>query len=192
MSKILRPSVMRHSEWWKQEERDPLEWKAIKDAAKKRDNYTCVYCDFRALKWMQVNHVGAEDSHDLTNLETVCNPCHSVLHIGANCSEGIMSVIYSDADQVRIVNYTRRLLLSGATWSQVEKLVLEKALKPGTKPLDAEESVEWANTILEEIPDGEYRGYLPAGMAVIFHQAEAWKDYPELVWRWGGRGISQR
>ncbi len=174
MQKVLRPSVMRQTEWHKLGERDPNAWRRIRDTVKRRDNFTCVYCGFRAFSFMQVNHIGAEDDHQLENLETVCKPCHEVLHMGMSTSGRLTSIIY-----------TRRLLYAGAGWSQVESLVLEKALKPDTTPLSAGESVAWANKLLHAIPEQEYRGYLPEGMALIFHEGQPWQQFPEGVHRWG-------
>ncbi len=82
--KELRPSVMRSSEWWKREQRDEGQWQQLRDQIKRRDNWTCVYCGFRSYKFMMVNHIGAEDNHIPENLETICKPCHAVLHIGVN------------------------------------------------------------------------------------------------------------
>ena len=69
--RILRPSVIRQSEWYKREERDPIEWKTTVEQVKLRDRNICVYCGIRSYKFMMVNHIGAEDNHDLANLELV-------------------------------------------------------------------------------------------------------------------------
>ena len=63
MTKVLRASVMRQGEWFK--ERDQEEWKRIRRQVLKRDNSTCVYCGWQAQRFMQVNHIGAEDNHSL-------------------------------------------------------------------------------------------------------------------------------
>lgn len=51
--------------------------------AQQRDNYTCIGCGFRSLKWQEVHHVD-DDHHnnDINNLATVCSFCHSCQHIG--------------------------------------------------------------------------------------------------------------
>ena len=89
MAKILHASVMRRDEWFK--ERDPEEWKRIRNQVLTRDNYTCVYCGWKARRFQQVNHIGAEDNHRLDNLETVCQACHAVLHIGIKSMNGLIS-----------------------------------------------------------------------------------------------------
>jgi hypothetical protein len=189
MAKMLRPSVMRSSEWYKREERDTAAWKTIREQVLKRDNWTCVYCGFRAYKFMMVNHIGPEDNHDPENLETVCKPCHSVLHIGVNAMNGYVTVIESDTDQAEIVRATRRLVCMHTPWTEIEKKVLEQFLRPGGKVYDQEESIAWANRMLASIPKEGFRGYLPDGMAVVFHEEGAWKEFPEAVHKWGCRNF---
>src|SRR5689334_12328107 len=142
---------MRSSEWWKQEKRNPADWQKIREQVLKRDNRACVYCGFRAYKFMMVNHIGAEDSHDLENLETICKPCHSVLHMGIHCSEGHLSVIESDADQADIVRQTRQLVHLYTPWPTIEEKILEQFLKPNGKVYSTQESVAWANKLLSSI-----------------------------------------
>lgn len=183
----LRPSVMRTSEWGKREQRDEEEWRQHRDQIKRRDNWTCVYCGFRSYKFMMVNHIGAEDNHAAENLETICKPCHMVLHIGANASEGYLSVIDSTAHQVEIVRYTRKLVHLQTPWPTIEQQVLAQFLTPNGKVYSRKDSVAWANRILDAIPPDEFRGYLPDGLAVIFHEQPPWNDFPEAVHTWGYR-----
>lgn len=183
--KTLRPSVMRTSEWYKREERDPNEWRKIRTDVIARDGNTCVYCGVHARSFLQVNHVGAEDHHDLDNLETTCKPCHQVLHMGINSSEGRLSVIDSAADQADIVRFTRHLVLASTPWEQIEQAVLQRFLTAGGKVYDLEVSVGFANDMLLAIPPDDYRGTLPEGLAVVFHEEGPWKDFPERVHRWG-------
>lgn len=189
MAKVLRPSVIRSSEWYKREERDLKTWKAIREQVLKRDNYTCVYCDFRAYKFMMVNHIGPEDNQESENLETVCKPCHAALHIGINAMSGYVTVIESGADQSEIVRATRRLVCNLTSWMDIEKKILEQFLTPGGKVYNKEESIMWANWMLTSIPAGEFRGYLPDGLAVVFHEEGAWKEFPEAVHKWGCRNF---
>ena len=185
MAKLLRPSVMRSSEWYKRERRDAEEWNAIRSQVLRRDNWTCVYCDFRAYKFMMVNHIGAEDSHDLQNLETVCKACHAVLHMGINSSLGYVTVIESTANQADIVRQTRTLMHLQTPWPTLEQQILDQFLIPGGRVYDGNESVGWANEMLASIPRGEFRGYLPEGLAVVFHEEGPWNQFPEAVHKWG-------
>ncbi|MFL5662199.1 MAG: HNH endonuclease [Ktedonobacteraceae bacterium] len=173
------------SEWFKREERDAQAWENIRRQVLKRDNATCVYCGFRANKFMAVNHIGAEDNHDLENLETTCKPCHAVLHIGINAMKGYLTVISSSVNQVDIVNMTRRLVWQNTPWKRIEEIILERFLTPGGTIYDQQESVRWANKILASIPKDEHRGYLPDGLAVVFHEEGPWKQFSEAVHKWG-------
>ena len=185
--KELRPSVMRSSEWWKREHRDEGLWQQLRNQIKQRDNWTCVYCGFRSYKFMMVNHIGAEDNHSPENLETICKPCHAVLHIGVNALQGYLSVIDSTAQQVEIVRYTRRLVHLQTPWPTIEQQVLAQFLAPSGKVYSQEESVAWANKIIHSIPPNEFRGYLPDGFAVIFHEQGPWQNFPEAIHMWGYR-----
>ncbi len=189
MAKLLRPSVIRSSEWYKREEHNQQEWRHIREQVLKRDNWTCVYCGFRAFKFMMVNHIGPEDIHDPANLETVCKPCHAVLHIGINAMNGYVSVIESSADQAQIVRATRRLVCMRTPWTEIEKKILEQFLKPGGKVYSQEESIGWANRMLASIPKEGFRGYLPDGLAIVFHEEGPWKEFPEAVHKWGCRNF---
>ena len=62
---------------------------------------------------MQVNHLGAEDDHRPDNLETVCPACHSVMHIGINILQGVMTLFEckkSVISMAPIVRETRKLV----------------------------------------------------------------------------------
>ncbi|MFL5629527.1 MAG: HNH endonuclease [Ktedonobacteraceae bacterium] len=135
MQKTLRPSVIRSSEWYKRIERDEQQWRQTRFQVLQRDNWTCVYCGFRAKKFLMVNHIGSEDNHQLENLETVCKPCHSVLHMGINSLNGVLTVIESDANQADIVRQTRRLVHLNTPWPTIEKKILEQFSKPKGKVL---------------------------------------------------------
>jgi hypothetical protein len=189
MAKLLRPSVIRASEWYKREERDLEKWRRVRELVLQRDNWTCVYCRIHAYKFMMVNHIGSEDNHDPQNLETVCKPCHSVLHMGVNSMQGYVNVIESDADQTEIVRVTRRLVCMHTPWMEIEKKILEQFLVPGGKVYDRKESISWANRMLASIAPEEYRAYLPDGLAVVFHEEGAWKEFPEPVHKWGCRNL---
>ncbi len=59
--------------------RDPR-WKVVRLAAKRRDDFKCVKCSARGL--LEVDHIkrvkDAPDlAFDLSNLQTLCKPCHS-------------------------------------------------------------------------------------------------------------------
>jgi hypothetical protein len=82
---------MTSREWHK--DRNQTEWDTTKQEVCKRDEYTCVYCQITARKFMQVNHIGAEDDHSLENLETILGQdmvdiyWHSSLAVVSPCQD---------------------------------------------------------------------------------------------------------
>ncbi len=185
MAKLLRASVMHQGEWFK--ERDPGEWKRIRLQVLKRDHFTCVYCKWTAQKFMQVNHIGAEDDHRLDNLETVCAACHAVLHIGIKSTEGLISAFDCKPEltnMIRIVYATRLLLERNTPWAGIEQRILEHYALPGGRVYTCAETTDLADQMLATIQPGEYRGYLPKGKAILFHQSPPWNGFPERVHMW--------
>ena len=181
----LRPSVIRAGEWFK--ERDQAAWQQIKKQALLRDLYTCAYCLLTCQKFMQVNHIGAEDDHRLENLETVCAACHRVLHLGASALDGILTVFECQPDLVDmavIVRATRALVSRNVPWPQIEQQILARFARPGGTCFTQQESVAWANRLLHMIQPPAFRAYLPAGYAVLFHEAGLWNEFPERIWLW--------
>jgi hypothetical protein len=183
--KCLRASVIKSGEWFK--ERDMDLWKATRQRVLQRDHHTCTYCRLQCHKFMQVNHIGAEDNHELDNLETVCPACHSVMHLGINVMERRMSVFDCKTEvtnMAAIVCVTRALIAKKMVWSKIEQCIYERFARPDGVVYDDSESLRFANQMLSSIPEGEFRGYLPEGKAIMFHEAEPWQGYPESVWRW--------
>jgi len=137
--------------------------------------------------FMQVNHIGAEDDHTADNLETVCPPCHSVLHLGINAMRGELTVFECKPEvtnMAAIVCVTRSLVAKGTSWDQIERRVSERFVRSDGLAYKRRESVRHANTMLHAIQPPAFRGYLPEGLAVMFHQGETWNGYPESVWKW--------
>ncbi|MEM1150771.1 MAG: HNH endonuclease signature motif containing protein [Pseudomonadota bacterium] len=67
--------VRHHGSWVY---RDPR-WKSLRQQAKRRDGWKCVQCESRYR--LEVDHIEAvrncpERAFDLTNLQTLCGPCH--------------------------------------------------------------------------------------------------------------------
>lgn len=183
--KVLRASVMVSSEWYR--ERDQSQWKRRRREVLQRDQYTCVYCTLRCEKFMQVNHIGAEDNDDLENLETVCAACHSVLHLGISAMEGMLTVFECKPEvknMAAVVCVTRALVAREVPWDEIEKHVFQRFARSGGRHYDERGSVGFANRMLSSIPRGKFRGYLPQGLAVMFHEAGQWMQYPERVWKW--------
>lgn len=187
MSKILRASVMRRDEWYKREGRDTQEWERIRAQALQRDHSTCVYCGWHAQRFQQVNHIGAEDNHSLDNLETVCAACHAALHIGIKSMEGLISAFDCKPEltnMAQIVHDTRVLVARKTRWAQIERQILDRWALLGGHVYTCDETTGLAGQMLRTIPPGEYRGYLPEGKAILFHQSPPWNGYSEIVHRW--------
>jgi hypothetical protein len=181
----LRPSVMRADEWFK--DRDQGAWQQTKKQVLQRDQFTCTYCRLVAQKFQQVNHIGAEDDHQLENLETVCAACHRVLHLGASAGEGILTVFECKPDLVDmavIVRLTRALVSRQTSWPEIERYILDRFALPGGRQFTQAESVAWANRLLHSIQPPAYRAVLPKGLAVLFHEAGDWNGFPERIWLW--------
>jgi hypothetical protein len=146
-----------------------------------RDNYTCVYCEWRAKKFQQVNHIGAEDDHSLDNLETVCAACHAVLHMGIKSMKWIISAFDCKPElqnMARIVHATQMLVSRKTPWPEIERYVLEQ-------------TTMLANQMLRTILPDEYRGYLPEGKAILFHVSPPWNGFSEKVSMWQLPGLPQ-
>ncbi len=74
-------------------------------------------------------------------------------------------------------------------WPALEKEILRRFLAPGGRVYTREESVAWANKILD-VPEGLFRGYLPDGLALVFHEEGPWKGFPEAIHKWGAQAWS--
>ena len=83
-----------------------------------------------------------------------------------------------------IVCVTRALIAKKIVWSEIEQRIDEQFALSGGAVYNDLQSVGFANQMLSSIPEGEFRGYLPEGKAIMFHEAEPWNGYPESVWRW--------
>lgn len=185
MTKVLRPSVMAAREWFK--ERDPEQWKMTRQQILVRDKYTCVYCAHTSRKFMQVNHIGAEDDHRAENLETVCPACHSVMHLGINVLQGIMTLFEckkSLVDMAPIVHQTRKLVKEGWPLEDIEVSIIGTFRRSGGSIYNQERSLAVANTLVSSIQPPNFRAYLPEGLAIVFHEEGPWKGFPERAWKW--------
>jgi hypothetical protein len=67
---------------------------------------------------------------------------------------------------------------------EMESRIHEQFALPGGKIYDKIRSSGYANRMLKSIKPPEFRGYLPEGLAVMFHERGEWNGYPEAVWKW--------
>ena len=62
---------------------DDKGWSNARKQRLEKDSYTCWYCGFKHLSYMEVHHIGGKWEDDsIDNLVTLCPLCHSCLHIG--------------------------------------------------------------------------------------------------------------
>lgn len=52
----------------------PADWPARRQRVLIRDRHRCVQCGARAT---DVDHIEPGDNHDLDNLQSLCDPCHT-------------------------------------------------------------------------------------------------------------------
>jgi len=136
---------------------------------------------------MQVNHIGAEDNHSLDNLETVCRACHSVLHLGISAMKGVLTVFECKPEvtnMAAIVCITRSLVAKKMSWSEIARRIADEFALPHGKIYNDIHSIAFANRMLKCIKPPEFRGYLPPGLAIMFHETEDWNAYSESEWQW--------
>jgi hypothetical protein len=69
-------------------------------------------------------------------------------------------------------------------WPEIEQYILERFALPSGKHFNQIESVIWANRLLHSIQPPAFRAFLPKGLAVMFHEAGDWNDFPERIWLW--------
>lgn len=84
---------------------DDKNWQSARKTVLVRDNYTCYYCGFQYMQYMEVHHKKGnwqDDSSD--NLITLCPLCHSCMHIGlAGIQErGSLLVLKNSCDQAKL------------------------------------------------------------------------------------------
>jgi hypothetical protein len=185
LMKVLRPSVMAAREWFK--ERDPEQWRLIRQQILVRDKYTCVYCAHTSRKFMQVNHIGAEDDHRAENLETVCPACHSVMHLGINVLQGVITLFEckkSLTNMATVVRETRKLVKQDWPLEDIEVSIIGTFRRSGGSIYDKERSLTFANALVTSIQPPDFRAYLPEGLGVVFHLEGPWKGFPERAWKW--------
>lgn len=74
----------------------PDNWDEIRKQVYERDNYTCVECNATDVV-LNANHkkpLSKGGSDELSNLETLCEPCHEKIHSHLKKKKGILSKIY--------------------------------------------------------------------------------------------------
>lgn len=86
-----------------------LEFQSVRKKALARDDHTCRFCGFRAVKWQEVHHFNDDHADNrLENLVTACTYCHMCQHIGLAGAKNEAILIYRpELTQVQINNMVR-------------------------------------------------------------------------------------
>lgn len=163
----LRPCVTNPGFWFP--ERPPqAEWNRVRKAVLTRDNYTCISCGHRALKWMNVHHLAGSENNEVSNLRTLCVACHAVMHMGLNLQLDAIEIWKADISQVEIIKATRVGIQQGRSLAEIKATF---ALKKGRF---SPNSVEWANFLIKKI-DAEPSAELPKPLCAIFVNLKQWQ-----------------
>lgn len=86
---------------------DPA-WKALKQKVIKRDLSRCRFCNYKASKYMVLDHVdGDASNNDLSNLMLNCGACDKIRHCGLAGMKGFLVLCESNVQQVEIVIRSR-------------------------------------------------------------------------------------
>ncbi|MND11580.1 hypothetical protein D3C87_351480 [compost metagenome] len=73
------------------------EFTQVRKTILERDDYTCQFCGFRAMKHQEVHHVNDDHADNSPeNLVTICCLCHACHHIGLTGIKGRGDIIYLD------------------------------------------------------------------------------------------------
>jgi hypothetical protein len=164
---LLRPGVTNPSLWYP--DRPPkAEWDKIRSIVLERDNYACSGCGHRALRYMNVHHLGESGDNRPENLTTICVACHAILHMGRNLDLKIIEIWESPFSQVEIVQRSREGIRAGLS---LEKINKGFKLKPGPYPST---SIQYAEDLLQKIKRAP-RAYLPEPLSAVFVALKRWQ-----------------
>lgn len=179
----LRPGVANPKLWWP-ERADQSRWRRIRKDVLERDDYICVSCQHRALKWMQVHHVLAGEDHDPANLSVLCVACHAVMHVGLSLQFGSVAIWETQLSQVEVVRRSRDGVRRGRSLSEVNAGF---GLKEGRlKPV----SILWANDLPKGI-GSEPRAELPKPLCAIFVDFTQWQLESATPFQSRGRAVTR-
>lgn len=132
----LYPTFNDPNKWrteWQRRNFSDDKWRIIRQKVLQRDNNTCIFCGFRAEKYMMVHHIN-DDPNDnrLENLETVCPMCNLILHVGQGAVlQGIVD-LYKESkfSQEDIIRITRQLRVFGKKDEEIiQKLELKEKVE---------------------------------------------------------------
>jgi hypothetical protein len=123
--KRLVPSYADPDKWRSISERYTLadkEWKALRLKILRRDNYTCQYCGYRSEKFQIIDHIdGDPQNNDESNLQTICQMCNLIKHVGQGCVVKGVVDLYKESkyNQVDIIRITRKMRDKGKSDEEI-------------------------------------------------------------------------
>ena len=126
-AKVLKPLKLGYVGSWRtkadERRRGKATWKNIRRRILERDNYTCVYCEYRDENAKQVNHIDGNPKNNADdNLETICHECEKINHSGFWAQvQGTLEVYQeSKYNQNDIIRFTRELRQKGSTDEEIK------------------------------------------------------------------------
>lgn len=164
---VLRPGITNPRLWFPERPKES-EWRKIRQVAMDRENWTCIYCGHRALKWMNGHHIGDSNDHSPQNIAPVCVGCHAVLHIGYSLIKEVVEVWECDIPQVEIVRFTRLGVKNGLALSEIKK---QLPIKEGIYPPNY---TDYANDLILRINEAP-RACLDKPLSAIFIKLDRWQ-----------------
>jgi intracellular multiplication protein IcmJ len=90
------------------------EFQLVRKKVLQRDDYTCRFCGFKALSWMEVHHLNDDHTDNrLDNLITACQFCHMCQHIGlAGTNEEAVLIWCPEIPQATLHHIIRSCLVA--------------------------------------------------------------------------------
>ena len=167
---------------------------AVKAAVWQRDDHTCRYCGFRALRYQEVL-VGGGNARDPDQMATVCLFCHQCLHLdeAAAMRSGVL-VWLPEVPQTELHWMARELYLAlitqraGARARQVLDALLERR-EPARQRLGSDHPAELARRLRgagEAVDDAVLAGLrlLPLDRRIVRVDELEFNQFPQVLAWW--------
>jgi intracellular multiplication protein IcmJ len=89
-------------------------YQAVREQVLQRDDYTCVFCMFRSVKYQHIHHMDDDHGNNkLTNLVTACPLCHQCFHLGmAGIRKAGVMVWMPEIPQAELNNLCRAIFVA--------------------------------------------------------------------------------
>ena len=127
MAKPLLPLFLSvKTENWRMNDKNSMEsdqeFQRVRKKALDRDNYSCRFCGFRAVKWQEVHHFNDDHADNrLENLVTTCSYCHMCQHIGlAGANREAILIYRPEISQADLHNLVRSAQVAERAYEQMK------------------------------------------------------------------------